>query len=93
MEVIEVNLTVKLLLTTLFYTSLYSYEYDMPTLCQKFNLIPGAKATIQWNRVFNSQRHLKRYKLDSLPQKQRKDLQRYLINHSADSQQPIVPGL
>ena len=87
------NLIVKILLITLFSISLYSSEYDMPALCKKLNLIPGAKATIQWNRVFNSQRHLKRYKLDSLSEDELKILHYYLIEHSADSQQPIVPGL
>ncbi|MFT7860725.1 MAG: hypothetical protein ABXS93_07295 [Sulfurimonas sp.] len=62
-------------------------------LAQKLNLYGGAKATIQWKRVFSSQRHLKRYKLEKLDQTTRDRLEIYLIKHAADSEQPIVPGL
>jgi len=69
------------------------FAEDIKSLAKKLNLYGGQKATIQWERVFSSPRHLKRYKLDSLPIETRIKLRDYLIKHSADSQQPIVPGL
>jgi isocitrate dehydrogenase len=66
---------------------------DIAKIAKKFNLYGGQKATIQWERVFSSQRHLKRYKLDKLPLHTRDELKEYLIKHAADSDQPIVPGL
>lgn len=62
-------------------------------LAKGLNLYGGTKATIQWRRVFSSPRHLKRYKLEYLDQATRDQLEEYLIQHAADSEQPIVPGL
>ena len=66
---------------------------DIVLLAKKLKLYAGTKATIQWERVFSSKRHLKRYRLDDLDDKTRKKLKIYLIKHAADSDQPIVPGL
>jgi len=72
---------------------LYADDAQMAKLTKKLDIYPGSKAIIQWNRIFSSKRHLKRYKLENLTVEQKKDLKRYLIKHAADSQQPIVPGL
>ena len=66
---------------------------DIKLLASKLNLCAGMKAKIQWERIFSSNRHLKRYKLNKLENKIKKRLKIYLISHSADSEQPIVPGL
>lgn len=66
---------------------------NIALIAHKLNLYGGEKATIQWQRIFSSERHLKRYKLDTLPIRTRLELKEYLIKHSADSEQPIVPGL
>lgn len=66
---------------------------DMALLAKELKLYAGTKATIQWERVFSSQRHLKRYHLEQLDAKTKEELKIYLIAHSADSDQPIVPGL
>jgi len=66
---------------------------SIETLAKHLNLYGGQKATIQWERVFSSERHLKRYKLDKLPISKRLELKKYLIKHAADSEQPILPGL
>ena len=73
-------------------------EQDHPSnnieaVAKEFNLYGGQKAVIQWERVFSSPRHLKRYKLDKLPISTRLALKKYLIEHAADSEQPIIPGL
>jgi len=78
-------------LVTLSYAT--HYAIDVKKLAQEYNLHAGTKATVQWERVFSSQRHLKRYKLDKLDAQTREYLKRYLIEHSADSDQPIIPGL
>lgn len=62
-------------------------------LARNLDLQAGTKATVQWERIFSSQRHLKRYKLADLPLHTRTQLKSYLIKHAADSEQPIVPGL
>lgn len=62
-------------------------------LAKDLNLQAGSKASIQWERVFSSQRHIKRYKLQHLSSIQLQELKAYLIRHAADSEQPIVPGL
>jgi len=80
--------------TYLFLTSpLYASKASIEKIAKKFNLYPGSRAVIQWERIFSTPRHLKRYKLDTLPSIQREELKCYLINHAADSEQPIVPGL
>ncbi len=60
---------------------------------KKLNLYAGTKATIQWERIFSSQRRMEKFHIDRLPQIQKEKLKTYLINHAADSEQPIVPGL
>ncbi len=91
----KVKLLIKIFLVFLF-TILSSSELraqDIALLAKKLNLYGGSKATVQWERVFSSKRHLIRYGLDSLDEKTRNELKLYLIQHSADSQQPTVPGL
>jgi len=66
---------------------------NIEALAKELNLYGGQKATIQWERVFSSPRHLKRYKLEKLPISTRLALKKYLIEHAADSEQPIIPGL
>jgi len=66
---------------------------DIAAVARKLNLYGGERAVIQWKRIFSSKRHLKRYKLDKLPIYERLQLRTYLINHAADSEQPIIPGL
>jgi len=63
------------------------------SLAKELNLQAGSKASIQWERVFSSQRHIQRYKLEKLSIVQLQELKTYLIKHAADSEQPIVPGL
>lgn len=66
---------------------------DIALLAKELKLYAGTKATIQWKRVFSSQRHLKRYNLTDLNDETKNRLKIYLIEHAADSDQPIVPGL
>lgn len=70
-----------------------SYAEPIEQIAKKFNLYGGEKATVQWKRVFSSKRHLQRYKLEELDQATRDKLEKYLIQHAADSEQPIVPGV
>lgn len=73
--------------------SLFAHEIEIVDLASKLNLYGGEKATVQWRRIFSSQRHLERYHLNSLDDSTRKKLEFYLIRHAADSDQPIVPGV
>lgn len=69
------------------------YSKNIIFLAHKLHLFGGEKAIIQWERVFSSPRHLKRYRLDSIDADTRQKLKTYLIAHAADSEQPILPGL
>ena len=66
---------------------------SIPILASKLGLYGGMKASVQWERIFSSEKRLKKYKLDTLPKSVQKSLKLYLIEHAADSEQPIVPGL
>ncbi len=66
---------------------------DISQVAKKLNLFAGTKATAQWERIFSSQRRMQDYKLDSLSQDKIRELKIYLIQHAADSDQPVVPGL
>jgi hypothetical protein len=85
----KVILSISILLSSY----IFADDEAMQALTKELNIYPGSKATIQWNRIFSSQRHLKRYNLNTISKKRRDELQLYLIKHAADSQQPIVPGL
>ena len=79
-------------LFVMFSTNIFADE-EVSYLAKELNLYAGTKASIQWERIFSSERRLKRYKLDKLDEKKLLKLRNYLIRHAADSKQPIVPGL
>lgn len=86
----------KYLLTLIFiftFENLSAVEIKIESTAKKLQLYAGTKATIQWERVFSSQRRMKKYKINTLSNKNIDKLKTYLIEHSADSKQPIVPGL
>jgi hypothetical protein len=86
------NSLLVLIISVLFLTTTI-YAKNIPNLAKELNLQAGTKASIQWRRVFSSPRHMKRYKVDTLSLQTRNKLEKYLIMHAADSDQPIVPGL
>lgn len=67
--------------------------YKIEQLASNLKLYAGTKAIVQWERIFSSPRHMKRYKIDSLSQDVRDELKEYLIEYAADSEQPMIPGL
>ena len=84
----------ELILFMLIYTTLTPLNANnIPDLASKLGLYGGMKATIQWERIFSNEKRLKRYKLNTLPKGIQEALKLYLIEHAADSEQPIVPGL
>lgn len=80
-----------LLLFTVFFENIYAQ--DIVKLATKLNLYAGTKATVQWERVFSSQKRMQKYNIYELPKSTRDKLKNYLIMHAADSEQPVVPGL
>ena len=60
-------------------------------LAMDLNLYPGTKASIQWKKIFNSQEKLEYYQITKLSEEEFLKLQKYLISHAADSQNPVVP--
>ena len=69
------------------------FARSISDLANELNLYAGTKASVQWERIFSSDRRLKRYGLDTLEYEKLVELKYYLIKHAADSKQPIVPGL
>jgi hypothetical protein len=65
---------------------------DIEILVKKLNLSPASKAIIQWERVFKSDRKMKRYKINNLTMSEKEKLEEYLINHAIDSDAPTVAG-
>lgn len=80
-----------LIISAFLLTTLHSKELSL--VAKSFNFYAGTKASIQWERIFSSERRMKKYNLDTLSIKERKELKDFLISHAADSEQPIVPGL
>ena len=62
-------------------------------LCNEYGLKPGVKASIQWERIFKSKSRQKRLGIDGLNDEDKKKLEKFLIEHAADSAHPMVPGL
>jgi hypothetical protein len=85
---------VKALILTICFiiTNLHASEIDGEMLAKKLHLMAGYKAIMQWERVFKSQKKMKRYKIDTLEDDQRLALKRYLIAHAIDSDHPTVAG-
>ncbi|MDD5717141.1 MAG: hypothetical protein PHW64_04995 [Sulfuricurvum sp.] len=69
------------------------YGDEMTVITQKLGLCAGTKASVQWERIFSSDKKMKQYKIDTLPDDLKIRLKLYLIQHAADSDQPTVPGL
>jgi hypothetical protein len=89
----EKAMKMSLILLLLFSFGICAQAQRIPQIAKELNLYGGMKATIQWERIFSSKRHLVKYRLDSLSLETRDELKSYLIQHAADSKQPIVPGL
>ena len=59
----------------------------------ELNLVAGKKAIIQWERVFKSERKMKKYGIDKLSKEQQLELEKYLLTHAADSDHPTIAGM
>jgi len=71
-------------------TSLHASAED---IAKKLHLVAGKKAIIQWERVFKSDRKMKKYGIDKLSEDEQKILKKYLLDHAADSDHPTVAGM
>ena len=75
-------------------SSLYAdSSANIADVSSELKLIPASKAIVQWERVFSSESRKKRYHIDQLSPDVQLLLKEYLIEHAADSSQPMVPGL
>jgi len=81
---------IKIILLILFYSSLHALTAEK--LVAKLSLNPASKAMMQWERVFKSERKMKKYKIDKLTDEEKKKLKSYLIAHAADSDTPQFAG-
>jgi len=83
---------IKIVLITLLLMTNSLCAIDPEELVKKLSLNPATKAMMQWERVFKSKRKMKRYKIDTLSDEQKKVLKEYLISHAADSDKPKFAG-
>jgi len=61
-------------------------------IAKKLSILPASKAIKQWERVFKSNRKMKKYGIDKLSKEEKKMLEKYLIEHAADSDAPEFAG-
>lgn len=80
-----------LFIISLFLTTVLQAD-NISKLAIEMNLYAGTKASVQWERIFSSKRKIKEHGLDKLKADELKKLKEYLISHSADSKQPVIPG-
>ena len=68
-------------------------DESIANVSMQMKLVPASKAIVQWERVFSSERRKQKYGIDQLSPEVQEFLKVYLIEHAADSSQPMVPGL
>lgn len=68
-------------------------DESIALVCKEMKLVPASKAVVQWERVFSTESRKKRVGIDQLSPEVQLRLKEYLIQHAADSSQPMVPGL
>ena len=83
---------VKIVLISLLFIFESIFALTPKQIAQKLSLSPASKAMKQWERVFKYKRKMKRYKIDSLSDNEKKILKEYLMNHAADSDTPEFAG-
>jgi len=82
------------MLVFLLLSSIYANNSEsIANVSNGLKLIPASKAIVQWERVFSSEKRKQRYHIDQLTPDVQLLLKEYLIDHAADSSQPMVPGL
>ena len=86
-----IKIIVKISIFSIFYINLYAD--DIGTLANRLNLDAGTKAIVQWERVFQFEKKMKRYKIDKLSKENQRKLKKYLIDHAIDSDKPLVAGV
>lgn len=77
----------------LFVITVYAQNSSIEKICSDLGLVPASKAIVQWERVFSSERRMKKYQIDRLSIHEKEKLKIYLLQHAADSDHPMVPGL
>lgn len=67
-------------------------DTQIEKILKDLKLNPVMKASIQWERIFSSERKKAQYNIDKLSTQTQEELKAYLIKHAADSEQPMLPG-
>ena len=62
-------------------------------LAKKLHISPSSKAMVQWEGVFKSKRKMKKLQINTLSDSEKEILKKYLIEHAADSPEPIAAGM
>ena len=85
--------SIKRFILLLFIVTSLQANTQMIVLAKSLNLSAGSKAIVQWERVFKSERKMKRYNIDKLSDTEQDALKEYLIQHAIDSDQPTIAGV
>jgi hypothetical protein len=62
-------------------------------LAKQLHISPSSKAMMQWEHVFKNKRKMKRLGINTLSEQEKEVLKQYLIDHAADSPEPIAAGM
>jgi hypothetical protein len=62
-------------------------------IANQLGLSASSKASIQWKRIFDRKRKMKRYGIDKLSDEDKASLLEYLVSHAADSDTPEAAGM
>ena len=81
-----------LALILLFCFQIFAQSTMHNEIIENLKKIAGTKAIIQWERVFKSEKKMKKYKIDLLTENEKLKLKEYLISHAADSHEPEFAG-
>jgi len=83
---------IKILVLSLFIFLSHLFAVTPEDLVKRLSLNPATKVILQWERVFKSKRKMKRYKIDTLTDEEKRILKEYLLSHAADSDKPKFAG-
>jgi len=83
---------IKIIVVFLLFLFSNLFALNPEILVKKLSLNPASKAMMQWERVFKSERKMRRYKLNLLTENEKRVLKEYLLSHAADSDKPKFAG-
>lgn len=69
------------------------WAIDARALAKQHGLSAASKVSVQWIRIFKKEKQLKKLGLEKLTDEEKKLLEKYLVEHAADSDSPEAAGI